>query len=246
MLDRERFKLASARAIEENEGGFLGIGRLSEKAMHRTLKLYYEPNTDFHEVEFEGSIADVKNGWGITEIQRSKLAYMIPKLERFLPHCPVRVVLPIVAKKRVRWLDRKTGEISESGRTVQGKRVQDLAFEIYKLRDYFGRDGFELDILLLDCDKYRSLDGWDETRKRGATKLETIPRELIDGLLLTDRESCLCLLPDTVGEAFTEREFRTAVKSRSKYSYYTLRLLVELSLLTREKQGRKYVYKRIT
>ncbi len=245
MLDRERFKRAAARAIEESEGGFLGIGRLSEKVMHRTLKLYYEPNEACHEVEFEGSVADVKNDWGITEIQRTNLAYMIPKLERFLPRCNVRVVHPVDVRHRLRWLDRATGEISAPGRPFTGKRPQDTAFEIYKLREYIGNPRFELVLLCLECDEYRALDGYDKTRKKGASRLESIPRELVDEIIIREPSDLLILLPDTLGDSFTEKEFRRAIKSRSRYSYYTLRLLVDLSLLHRHKDGNKYVYTRI-
>ena len=245
MLDRERFKRAAARAIEETEGGFLGIGRLSEKVMHRTLKLYYEPDEAYHEIELAGSVADIKNEWGVTEIQRSNLAYMLPKLERFLPHCNVRVVHPIDVRHRVRWLDRETGEISPAGRPVTGKRPQDVALEIYKIREYIGDPRFELVLLCIECDEYRALDGWDKTRKKGASHLESIPRELVDEIIIREPSDLLTLLPDTLGASFTEKEFRRAIKSRSRYSYYTLRLLVDFSLLSRHKEGNKYVYTRI-
>ena len=37
-----------------------GIGRLSEKSIHKIFKLYVEPDSNFHEVPYLGSIADVK------------------------------------------------------------------------------------------------------------------------------------------------------------------------------------------
>ena len=37
-----------------------GIGTLAEKTLHRTLKLALEPDEAYHEIEFLGSIADIK------------------------------------------------------------------------------------------------------------------------------------------------------------------------------------------
>ena len=41
-----------------------------------------------------------------------------------------------------------------------------------------------------------------------------------------------------------QKKFKKSVKSRSRYAYYYLRLLVDLGLMTREKHGAKYLYSR--
>ncbi len=245
MIDNFAFNKARARALAENGEGYLGIGRLSEKTMHRMLKLYYEPNESNHEIELFGSVADIKNESGIVEIQRAAFNNLPQKLNRFLPHYPVTVVHPITAKKRVKRLDPETGEISFSGRTVKGKTVFDSAYEIYKIRDFIGREGFTLVILLLDCDEYKIPDKSARRGRGGERRLEAIPTEIIAEYVLKSPSDYLSLLPDTLGEAFSEQDFRKTVKSRSRYAYYYLRLLVDLGLLTRERDGRKYIYSRI-
>ena len=244
-MDKEKFTRARIRALEENGEGYQGIGRLSEKTMHRMLKLYYEPDESLHEIECFGSVADVKNDGGIIEIQRASLAYLIPKLERFLPHSPVTVVHPIVAKKRVRRLDTETGEITSSGRTVKGKTVFDSAFEIYKIRKFIGNEGFTLILLLLDCDEYKVHDPRARRGRGGDHRVECIPTDVIAEYILCDPTDYLALLPDDLADSFTAEEFKKSVKSRSRYAYYYLRLLVDLGLMTREKQGAKYLYSRI-
>ncbi|MBR5448466.1 MAG: hypothetical protein IKV43_00620 [Clostridia bacterium] len=244
-MDKEKFTRARIRALEENGEGYQGIGRLSEKTMHRMLKLYYEPDESLHEIECFGSVADVKNDGGIIEIQRASLAYLIPKLERFLPHSPVTVVHPIVAKKRVRRLNTETGEITSSGRTVKGKTVFDSAFEIYKIRKFIGNEGFTLILLLLDCDEYKVHDPRARRGRGGDHRVECIPTDVIAEYILCDPTDYLALLPDDLADGFTAEEFKKSVKSRSRYAYYYLRLLVDLGLMTREKQGAKYLYSRI-
>ena len=244
-MDKEKFTRARIRALEENGEGYQGIGRLSEKTMHRMLKLYYEPDESLHEIECFGSVADVKNDGGIIEIQRASLAYLIPKLERFLPHSPVTVVHPIVAKKRVRRLNTETGEITSSGRAVKGKTVFDSAFEIYKIRKFIGNEGFTLILLLLDCDEYKVHDPRARRGRGGDHRVECIPTDVIAEYILCDPTDYLALLPDDLADGFTAEEFKKSVKSRSRYAYYYLRLLVDLGLMTREKQGAKYLYSRI-
>ena len=243
-MDKEKFTRARIRALEENGQGYQGIGRLSEKTMHRMLKLYYEPDESLHEIECFGSVADVKNTDGIIEIQRASLAYLIPKLERFLPHSPVTVVHPIVAKKRVRRLDTETGEITSTGRTVKGKTPFDSAFEIYKIRRFIGNDGFTLILLLLDCDEYKVHDPHARRGRGGDHRVECIPTDVIAEYILCDPADYLALVPKDLADGFTAEEFRKRVKSRSRYAYYYLRLLVDLGVMTREKQGAKYLYSR--
>ena len=243
-MNKEAFTRARIRALEENGEGYQGIGRLSEKTMHRMLKLYYEPNESCHEIECFGSVADVKNENGIIEIQRASLAYLIPKLESFLPHSPVTVVHPIVAKKRVKHLNTETGEITSSGRTVKGKTPFDSAFEIYKIRRFIGNEGFTLILLLLDCDEYKIPNPKARRGRGGEARLESIPTDLIAEYILCEPTDYLALLPNELADGFTADEFKKSVKSRSRYAYYYLRLLVDLGLMTREKQGAKYLYSR--
>lgn len=243
-MNKEAFTRARIRALEENGEGYQGIGRLSEKTMHRMLKLYYEPDESCHEIECFGSVADVKNENGIIEIQRASLAYLIPKLERFLPHSPVTVVHPIVAKKRVKHLNPETGEITSTGRTVKGKTPFDSAFELYKIKKFIGNEGFTLILLLLDCDEYKIPNPKARRGRGGEQRLESIPTDLIAEYIFRAPTDYLALLPDDLADGFTAEEFRKKVKSRSRYAYYYLRLLVDLGLMTREKQGAKYLYSR--
>ena len=95
--------IACSRA--KSEGAEMGIGTYGEKLLHRTLKYYFEPNSDFHEVAFNGSVADIKNGEGIIEIQTRSFEKLVPKLERFLCCSHVTVVYPIIERKRICRMD---------------------------------------------------------------------------------------------------------------------------------------------
>ena len=244
MLDRERFKSATARAISDSPDLFSGIGTLSEKVMHRAIKLYIEPDVTRHEIELSGSVADIYNGEGIFEIQRRAFSYLKPKLKKFLPEYPVTVVHPIVARKRVRWLDRESGEIVSTKRSIKGKTVYDSAYELYQLREFIGRAGFRVRILMLECDEYRALDGYGADRKKRASVLECIPTDILDEIELLSISDYGIFLPEGLPREFSSRDFLRLSRSRSRYSYYSLRLLCELGLLSRKKVGRAFIYRK--
>ncbi|MBQ8371505.1 MAG: hypothetical protein IJX38_02310 [Clostridia bacterium] len=244
MTDRERFKAAAMRVIAE-ESAPLGIGTLAEKLVHKTLKLYFEPRVENHEVEYLGSVADIMGDEGIIEIQRAAYARLLPKLKKFLPSAPVTVVYPVVGRKRLRWLDPESGEISSTGRHIRGKTLYDTAFELMKISELIGNERLRVLIVFLECDEYRLLNGRGEKKKIKAGKIDMIPTDLLDIIELKERDDYRIFLPEDIGEEFTARQFYRVCPSRSRYSYYSLRLLCEVGLLTREKVGKEYIYKKL-
>jgi len=238
MIDNERLNSARASVLAE-EGERLGIGTLSEKVMHKTLKLYFDENTEHHEVELLGKIADIRNENGVIEIQTGQMSKLLPKLRAFLPEERVLLVHPIVAEKSVRYYERDTGEISQPRKSPRKKTVHDSALELYKLRELLLDKGLTVRLMLLYCEEFRLRD------KRGRTeKLESIPMKILGEVDLYERSDYLVFLPNELGEEFTAKEYLKAIKSRSRYDYYALRLLVELGLLSREKKGRAFLYRR--
>lgn len=244
MIDNERFLNALSRVTGE-EAGRGGIGTLSERSLHRTLKYYFEPDSKYHEVEHLGSVADIKSGEGITEIQTGSFRNLCPKLERFLKEDDVTVVYPLVVKKKVKWLDKETGELTDSGRELRGKVLQDCGKELFAISRYIGNPKLTVKVVMLSASDYRYLDGYDKTRKKRATKINTLPEALLSELVLKDKADYLALLPEGLDDSFSAKDFTAKSKSRSRYSYYTLRLLLELGLLERFLDGREYKYVKI-
>ena len=89
--------LALVRSGEVRPGG---IGILSEKTLHATLKLWLDDNPAHHEQPLPcGSVADIFDGERVTEIQTAGFSAFRKKLERLLEHHPVTVVHPLVRRK---------------------------------------------------------------------------------------------------------------------------------------------------
>ncbi len=153
-MDKAAFMRAQSAVLSEGIGRE-GIGTLSERALHRILKLAIEPNEAFHEQKVLGSVADIKNENGIVEIQTRAFEKMRPKLEKLLPHFPVTLVYPIAREKRLHWIDPVTKEISEPRKSPKKGKPADAFFELYKIRSLLSHENLTLKLLLLDMEEYR-------------------------------------------------------------------------------------------
>ena len=244
MSDEARFRLALSRVLAELQSD-LGIGTLSEKVIHKTLKSYYEPDEGFHEVKLLGKVADIKNSEGITEIQTRGFARLKPKLKLFLPEYPVTVVYPLVASKYIRWLDKESGELSPRGRSTKVKKIYDAGYELCAISDLLFHENLTLKIVLLECEEYNILNGYDKTRKRGADKIECIPIGIQETLVFRKLADYKIFVPEGLSEEFRSSDYRTLIRSRSRYSYYSLKLAERLGLVEHfRNEGNAFIYKK--
>jgi len=236
--------MAAKLKVSRNLTSSDGIGTLSEKHIHKVLKLYFEPREECHEVEYLGSIADIKNENGIIEIQTRAFDRLTPKLEKFLPELPVTVVYPLIIKKSIVWLNPETGEFGEPHKSPRAGRLSDALPELSKLAKFIPHANLTVKLVLLSATEYKMLDGWDKTKKRGATKLDNTPDEINGIIDLVSLEDYKRLIPEKLGESFTAAQFNKAAALRGRRAYFALKFLLNLGLLERELgEGRAYVYK---
>ena len=245
-LTIDNLTLSSARlslllSSEERAGG---VGTLSEKMLHRILKYCIDQNPANHEVEVLGSIADVKNENGIFEIQTRSFDKLAPKLARFLPENKVTVIYPIEAEKTLRYVNNSDGSITKPKRSPRHLRIYDAAHELRRISSFIGDKNLTVKLIFLRVEEYRLLDGRGPAKTKGATKLERLPIEIISEIDLKTKADYLALLPGELPEAFSAAEHARLIRRRSRDAYSSLRLLLDLGLLMRVKEGRAYVYKR--
>ena len=218
MTDKKR-RFSDARLKVLGEGGLSsGIGRLSEKSLHKILKLYIEPDERCHEVEILGSYADVLNSDGIYEIQTRAAWRLSAKLTKLLQISRVTVVIPVITENRIRWLDKETGEISEGRKSNKTENFYTALGEIYQLREFLDKRNFEVRLIFLKTEDFRYLDGYDKTKRKGATKIDKIPTELVSEILLSSFEDYRAQLPDTLCEIFLEKDLRRIAKYPARIS----------------------------
>lgn len=243
-IDSAAFAEAARRvAMEEKISD--GFSVYAERAVHKTVKLYLEPRPECHEVPVLGGIADIMNEHGITEVQTGSFAPLVPKLRRFLKESRVTLVHPFAVHTAHRWLDPETGELSQSTARGASRSLFSVGKELYSVREFIGHENFEVLILAYECEEFRKLDGWDKTKKRGATLLGKLPIRLVGELRLSRPEDYLAFIPDSLPDSFVRAEYLRAAKCRSRYDGATLKLLEHLHLIRRAgNRGRAFLYER--
>ncbi len=240
-MDRKIFHQAIERIVNQERERY-AIGTLSEKTVHAVVKHYMEPNEDYHEVPLEGFVADIFREDAVTEIQTAHFNVLRRKLDKFLPLYPVTIVYPIPAVKWVIWVDPGSGaEVSRRKSPKKGSPYQ--AFnELYKIKSYLGDPNLRILFLFIDMEETRLLDGWSRDKKRGATKYDRIPLELVDEMLFERVEDYRMMIPPELS-GFTTREYAKSTKIPLSHAQTALNIFYYLNVVERiGKKGNSYLY----
>ena len=242
ITDDVRFQAARSAVLSESVA-WDGIGTLSEKSLHKMLKLYIEPNIENHEVAYMGSIVDIKTADGIFEVQTRGYEKLVPKLRRILPTSTVTVVCPLAHEKYMRWLDRETGEMTERRKSPKRENAFDAFRMLFGIRELITHPNLHVRLVYMQVEDFRALDGWDKTRKRGSNRVERIPTRIIHEEVISTPLDYLGYLPETIGAEFTAPEFSRAIKRTPRYTFYVLKLLVATGAVREVgKRGRATLY----
>jgi len=241
MIDNSGF-LVAKRSLEADHLRY-NIGTYKERSQHLLLKHLYEPDISYHEVPVEGYVADILNDEGITEIQTAAFRALNEKLAVFLPRFPVRIVYPVCDKKRIIWTDPQTGE-SEMGRYTSYPRARfRILSELLSIVDHFGAPGFCIEIVLLKSSQFKLRDGYGNDNKRKATKLDTVPDELIGTLVLRDASDVRSFLPLEIGSRVTVTEISKVLGLRRIPLWRAIKFLAVLEILVPvDKKGKSIIY----
>lgn len=241
-LDKEAFEQAKVKVLLKQHDPH-GFGTLQEKTVHAVMKLYYEPNDDYHEVPIEGFIADIYTGERIIEIQNGNFNRLKPKLAAFLPLYPVTVVLPIPHNKWVIWMDEESGELSKRNKSPVTGNAYYAFPELYKIKQYLGHPNLSFAFPLIDMDEYRLLNGWSKNKKRGSSRYDRMPLALFDEVLIERVEDFMQFVPFELKDSFTVKEFAQAAGIHRDLASVALPLLMHMGIVARVgKRGREYLY----
>lgn len=245
MVDKELFAYAKAKAVAESTE-YSGIGRLNEKLLHRTLKYYFEPDESFHEIEVLGSVADIRNEEGITEIQTRSFGKLLPKLEKFLPKLPVKVVFPIIERKIICPVDVESGESLPPRKSPKKGKICDSLKELCRLGNLVTNENLTVCLVLIDAEETRMLNRKKRVGRKRTDKIDCIPTSINCIIELKKPSDYAALIPKTLSESFTAKEFEKKTGLVSIDAHSSLKFLLQLGCLKREREGgRAYIYSRI-
>ena len=102
---------------------------------------------------------------------------------------------------------------------------------LYPLIPYLSNERLNFRILLLEVQDFKLLSNDKRDRKRKASRFERIPTALIEDRSFANPEDFRALLPDTLPEVFTVKQFSAATKIRGRDAYSAVRVLSALHIL---------------
>lgn len=244
ITENDRLRFASAvSAAEARVRAAGGIGTLGERTLHAALKLYYEPDTDLHEVGVGRFVADIKSDGGIIEIQTRRFASLAKKLDAFLPEGPVTVVYPLAAKKWIAMLDPETGTLGEKRKSPKKETPLDALWELSFILPHLGDANLTVRLPMLEVLEFRRRGGrrW----KNSTTRLERLPLDLLDEAVLRTKDDYRALLPPGLPPVFTAADFKAAAKRSNHFTQKALKTLCALGVTERcGKVRNAYLYQR--
>lgn len=242
MLDQNRFEEAKNKIIGVDRQR-LGIGTLSEKTVHAIMKNYYEPDEDRQEIPIENYVADIYADGEIIEIQTRQFDKMRSKLNAFLPLYPVTIVYPIPREKWLIWIDEESGELSERRKSPKKGNPYMIFPELYKIKMHLLNPNLRLRPVLLDVEEYKLLNGWSKDKKKGSTRYDRIPMQLVEEVEINCLEDYMQFVPYELPEEFTVKQFAKAAHITTSLASVTLNILYHVGTVERiGKQGNAYVY----
>lgn len=241
-IDYNAFNEARERIIGKAHND-KGIGTLSEKTLHAVLKNYYEPDEDKHEVAIDGYYADIFNDSGIIEIQTRQLNKLRDKLTVFLEEYHVTVVYPCAYNKWLSWIDPESGEVGAKRKSPRHYTEYDAFFELYKIKSFLDHPNLSVHLVLMDIEEYKLLNGWNYTKKRGATRYDRVPLGVRSIVELDRPEDYMQFVPIELEDEFIVKDFAKAAGVREDTARLGLNILNHLGVVKRVgKKGNAYVY----
>ena len=234
----------SRNLVLERQKALDGIGTLSEKAIHSTLKQYLSKNLANQEIKIGSYYADVCVDGHIYEIQTRQFHKLQNKLDFFLKEYPVTVVYPVTNTNYLRWITPATGEITPLKKSPRKGNPLQVFAELYRIRKFLSHPGFSLKIVLMDTEEYRMLDGYGKDKKKRASKCDKFPLTLVAEYDIETPADYMMLLPAELPDSFTSKEFAKLAKIPLSLAQTALLLLTEFQIVLRTgKQGNAYIYK---
>ena len=242
-MDIEYFNISRNLVLQRQTSDVGSIGTLAEKTVHSTLKQYLSHDLARQEIKIGSYYADVCIDGHIFEIQTRQFNKLRTKLDFFLQDHPVTVVYPVTCQNYLRWVTPKTGEISSPKKSPRKGNPLQVFAELYRIRPFLAHPHFSLKLILMDMEEYRMLDGYGKDKKRRATKCDKFPLALVAEYDIQTPKDYRMLLPKTLPDHFTSKEFAKLARISLGLAQTTLLLLSELGVVKRTtKQGNAYIY----
>ncbi len=241
-MNKEQFESAKNKiiGIKRNRNG---IGTLSEKTVHAILKNYYEPDEDYHEIPVNGYVADIYRDGNIIEIQTANFNKLRNKLDVFLNDYHVTVVYPMPYIKWLSWLDEETGYIGPKRKSPKKGNPYEAFYQLYKIKSYLTNPNIRIKIIMMNMEEIRLLNGWSKDKKKGSSRFDRIPTEIVEEIDLYSLEDYMQMVPIELAETFCSKDYAKASHLSIGMAQTALNILTYTGTVKRiGKRGNEILY----
>jgi hypothetical protein len=207
-MDKQYFYQAAFEVAAQQQRERNGIGTLGEKTLHAVLKLYIEPRQENHEIKVGRYVADIMNEEGITEVQTRNFNAFRKKLACFLVNYKVTVVYPIAQIKWLTWIDTETGQATAKRKSPKTGRPYDIFAELYRIKQLLQHPNLSFRICMLEMQELRYLNGWSKDKKKGSSRCDRIPSDIISEVIIRSKDDYQKLIPGELPQRFTAKDYR--------------------------------------
>lgn len=238
----ERFENAR-RKIIGIERGKNGIGTLSEKTLHAIVKNYLEPDIDYQEIPINGYVADIYKNGSVVEVQTANFNKLRNKLSVFLNDYEVTIAYPIPHIKWLSWIDIDTGERGNLRKSPKKGNPYEVFIQLYKIKQFLNNPNLKIKILMVNIEEYRLLNGYNYNKKKGSTRYDRIPVELVEEIDIERTEDYLRFVPISLPEVFTVKDFAKESEINENLARLSLNILTYTKTVIRVgKKGNNILY----
>ena len=248
----------------DDEPDYEGIGTLAEKQMHAAIKRFICPDEAKHEIPLDNGervgeigedgkkikrrkfVADILNNGNVFEIQTGSLVPLHDKIDWILKNTSynITVIHPIAETKWVNILNSQNDIEKRYKSPVKG-RINDIASEIYSIKDFIDSPRFSLVLLMMEAEQYMKNTSKSTRSRKKFKKYELIPVNLISAVIFKGSDSYKVFIPESLEDEFTVKQFSSATKIRGMDAYSAVHSLCDIGLLEKcGNIGRAAVYKR--
>lgn len=211
MLCDSNFKIQKEKALSTYDYS-KGIGTLSEKTLHKIIKFTINDDENTHEIKIGKFYADCFFNNTIFEIQTRAFNKLREKLDYFLTLYKTNIVYPIPYKKNIFWVNEQTKETVETRKSPKTGSIYDAILELYKIKPFLKNNNLSITFIFFNIDEYRYLNGWSKNRKKGSTRIDRIPTELVKIIKIENILDYSIFLPLDLPKQFTNKDLSNIAK----------------------------------
>ena len=136
-----------------------------------------------------------------------------------------------------------TGETGGRRKSPRHFTIYDSFFELYKIKSYLKNPNLTIKLVLMDVEEYKLLNGWDNSKKRGAWRYDRIPVGIREIVVLEQPEDYMQFVPYELEDGFTSKDFASVCRINKSTAGLALNILNYMGMVKRTgKQGNSYIY----